>query len=119
MIARALPALLLLAALAGCGGLPVPKTGPHEGEDPVAVPSEPPPGKVELVPERPRAMKNPVWVDGEWVWKGHRWAWQDGKWEDARPDMYYAPPTTVRLGDGTLVHFGGLWKPVPPDPKKK
>jgi hypothetical protein len=124
MIARAAPRLLAIAALAlvlgACvGALPVPKTGPHVGEDPVAVPDEEPPGKVEVVPSPPAKLKHPVWVEGEWLWKGHRWAWKDGGWQDAPAGMYYAPPKTVRVADGTLVHFAGLWKPVEPTPPKK
>jgi hypothetical protein len=120
MSARRTPVILLLAALAlaGCsGGVPVPRTGPHAGEDPVPVPAEPPPGKVELITPPPTNLKKPVWVDGEWIWKGHRWAWQDGKWQETPPGMYFALPKTVRLGDGTLVHFAGLWKPDPPSAK--
>jgi hypothetical protein len=105
------PVILLLAALMGCSSaLPTPKTGPHHGDDPLPVPSQPPPGKVELISAPPATLKSPVWVDGEWLWKGHRWAWQDGRWEEAHPGMYFAPTKTVRLGDGTLVHFAGTWK---------
>lgn len=115
MIPRALLLSLLVAASAACSrGLPAPTTGPHVGEDPVPVPDEPPPGKVEIVPDQPAGMKHPVWIDGEWTWRGHRWVWKAGGWQDAPTGMYYAPPRTVRLGDGTLVHFGGLWKPNPP-----
>jgi hypothetical protein len=116
MITRAPILILILAALAGCssGLVPVPKTGPHVGEDPVEVPDEPPPGKVEIIPDPPHKLKHPVWIDGAWVWRGHRWAWQNGKWEEMQAGMYYAPPKTVRRGDGVLVHFGGEWKPVAP-----
>jgi len=26
------------------------------------------------------------------------------------PGGYYAPPVTVRLGDGALAHYAGSWK---------
>ena len=54
-----------LLAFLGCGyRLPTPKTGPHEDEEPIAVPYPPPPGRVEIVPKPPAGQKNAVWVDG-------------------------------------------------------
>jgi hypothetical protein len=104
-------ALLLLGfALAACtGALPVPKTGPHIGDDPIVVPTEPPPGKVQVVPPPPAEMKKPVWIDGEYEWNGRRWVWKAGRWEEPQGD-YWATAITVRMPDGTLAHFKGQWK---------
>lgn len=76
----------------------------------VTVPYPPPPGKVEIILDRPRNLKHPVWVDGQWLWMGRRWTWKDGGWEENREGEYYAPPKTARIWDGTLVHYPGLWK---------
>jgi hypothetical protein len=101
----------LALVLPACGSsVPVPKTGPHTNEEPVLVPYPPPPARVEVIPSPPKDLKNPVWVDGEWQWKGRRWVWQAGQWELPYPDGYYAPPATVRLADGTLVYYSGDWK---------
>lgn len=104
---------LLAFALAACtGALPVPKSGPHIGDDPIVVPTLPPPGKVEVVQQPPSTMKHPLWIDGEWEWTGRRWQWKAGRWEEPEGD-YWAPPITVRMSDGTLAHFGGRWKKGP------
>ena len=109
----ALPPLLLGAllasALGGCSSeLPLPRTGPHLPEDiAVVVPYPPPPARPEVIP--PKTADNLVWVDGEWQWRSRRWVWLPGRWEPAYPDAYYAPATTVRRADGTLVWFTGVW----------
>ena len=80
----------------------------------------PPPGKVEVVPSRPKGMKHPVWIDGEWEWSGRRWTWKEHGWQEAPPGESYAPPTTRRLPDGRLVHYPGTWsdeQPPPPEPR--
>ncbi|MFT3773969.1 MAG: hypothetical protein QM820_52035 [Minicystis sp.] len=103
---------LALAAitLAACSGsLPLPKTGPHLGDDPMSVPSQPPPGKVEIIGAPPANLKNAVWLDGEWIWTGRRWQWKEGRWEEPQGD-YWAPSITVRMADGSLAHFKGVWK---------
>ena len=112
-----IPALLVLStaavALFGCAVvsvIPVPQTGPHVGEEPMLVPYPAPPVRVELVGKPPGAMKDAVWIDGEWLWKSRRWVWQGGRWDLPLPGGYYAPPVTVRLGDGALAHYEGGWK---------
>lgn len=113
MITRITNALCLSAlsiALTGCmGSLPTPPKGTQLGAEPIRVPAMPPPGKVEVVPKPPEAMKNPVWIDGEWEWTGRRWQWKAPRWEDLQPGMAYAQPMTVRLSDGSLVHYKGRW----------
>jgi len=108
-------ALAVAPLLAGCGSaIASPKLGPHYQEEPLAVPYPPPPARVETIPRHPREMKNPVWLDGEWQWKGRRWVWQEGHWELPLAGGYYAPATTLRIADGTLYYYQGEWKrPLP------
>lgn len=104
-------ALALGATLSGCGSeLPAPVLGPHTGEQAITVPFPPPPGKVEIVPPRPRIPKNAVWIDGEWQWKSQHWVWSPGRWQLPPAGGYWAPPKTERQSDGTLTHFAGVWK---------
>src|SRR5262245_56475058 len=108
---RAVLAIMGALALTACNQLiPTPKLGPHETEEPVTVPYPPPPAKVEVIPSPPPELKNPVWIDGEWLWRGRRWVWQAGQWELPLAGGYYASPTTVRLADGTLLYYPGAWK---------
>ncbi len=108
--ARGAPLGLLFALLVGCGSsLPLPPTGPHLPDEPaVVVPYPPPPARVEIIAP-PQGPNQVVWVDGEWQWKSRRWAWLPGRWEPARQGGYYAPATTVRRADGSLVWFAGVW----------
>lgn len=106
----------LVAGLTACAptALPTPLLGSHEGDELIVVPFPPPPARVEIIPPRP-VDKRAVWLDGEWRFEAHRWRWQAGRWEVPQPNAVYAPATTVRLGDGTLVWFAGTWhiaKPV-------
>jgi hypothetical protein len=103
---------MVLSLVACSSSLPAPRTGPHTDEKPATVPYPPPPGEVEVIPPRPPAFKHPVWVDGEQQWNGRRWAWKDGGWRDQASDEYFAPPTTERASDGTLVHYPGIWKKI-------
>ena len=109
--------VMLAAALSlGCSAasmIPVPRTGPHQGEEPALVPYPPPAARVEVVGKAPTAMKDPLWIDGEWLWKARRWVWQGGHWDLPLPGGYYAPPVTVRLSDGALAHYAGTWKDGP------
>ncbi|AUX27328.1 hypothetical protein SOCEGT47_079150 [Sorangium cellulosum] len=106
----ALGGSLALALLGGCGSsLPLPPTGPHLPSDPaIVVPYPPPPARVEIVevPEEPGGL---VWIDGEWQWRSRRWAWLPGRWEPVPLGAYFAPATTVRRADGSLVWFAGAW----------
>jgi len=113
---RAALAIVGVLALTACDqSIPTPRLGPHSNEEPVTVPYPPPPAKVEVIPSPPQELKNPVWIDGEWQWKGRRWVWQAGQWELPAAGGYYAPPTTLRLADGTLLYYPGTWK----EPAKK
>lgn len=106
-------AITAAAAAAGCGeSLPVPVTTSHENETSIPVPYPPPPARAEVIPEVPLAMKEPVWVDGDWQWMGRRWVWHAGKWMVPEPGTAYAPPKTVRLSDGTVGWYPGKWVPL-------
>ena len=107
-LALLLPALVALAACSD--GLPEPHYVEHSGPASQIVPTMPPPGKVEVVPSRPKDMKHPVWIDGEWEWSGRRWTWKEHGWQESPKDQSYAPPTTRRLPDGRLAHYPGAWK---------
>jgi hypothetical protein len=105
-------AAALSLALPACehSSLPIPKTAPHTGDEPVVVPYPPPPAHVEIVPPQPTS-KGMVWVDGEWQWRAGKWVWKGGDWETPAPGACYAPPDTVRLTEGVLKHFAGAWHP--------
>jgi hypothetical protein len=99
----------------------VPRYVEHAGPPPQYVPTMPPPGKVEVVPPRPKDLKHPVWVDGEWEWSGRRWTWKEHGWQEQPQGESYALPTTRRLADGRLGHYPGAWtsdtaKPDAPKP---
>jgi hypothetical protein len=64
---------------------------------------------VEILVPPPEDLDNPVWVDGEWQWRGRRWVWLAGRWEVPFQGAYYARATTVRRADGALVWFAGVW----------
>jgi hypothetical protein len=105
------PLLAALLALAACGdGLPEPRFIEHTGPATDIVPTMPPPGKVEVIPPRPKDLKHPVWIDGEWEWSGRRWTWKEHGWQEQPSGESYAPPTTRRLPDGRLAHYRGAWK---------
>lgn len=111
------------AHLAGCSGprLPEPVREPpcssapcrsaHEGETPIQVPFPPPPAKVDVIGVPPSEMADPVWVDGQWEWRGRAWVWEPGKWRSRPTSQYYAAPAIVRRADGQLVWFAGSFRP--------
>lgn len=103
-------AVVVLLGCAPASLIPVPKTGPHLGEEPALVPYPAPPARVEVVGKVPATMTDAVWIDGEWLWKARRWVWQGGHWDLPLPGGYFAPAVTVRLGDGALAHYAGAWK---------
>lgn len=105
--------LLVLVAIAGAACLPPlagPPLGPQEQADPVLVPYPPPPARVDVVPDPPPELKTPVWVDGQWFWRGRRWVWESGEWVDLLPGQVYAKPIVVRRSDGQLVWFAGTFR---------
>jgi hypothetical protein len=105
--------VLFLMGLAGCSsGAPVPPTGPHTKDRPVFVPFPPPAARPEIIPPVNVPGEGAVWVDGEWEWRGSRWVWQEGRWEVPYNGAYYATPTVVRLPDGRLAWYRGMWHPA-------
>lgn len=100
---------LLLLACTPTSSLPLPKTGPHVGEEAVIVPYPPPPAKVQVIPDRPEKPKDLVWIDGQWLWRSQRWIWQEGKWEEPHKNGYYAIPMTIMVSDGSIRYFAGSW----------
>lgn len=108
-------ALAALLSVAGCGGgLATPPLGAHEaGEPSLVVPYPPPPARVEIVRPPPADDVERVWVDGQWRWEANRWVWHSGDYQLPQPGAVYAPPETVRLADGTLIHRPGRWRIAP------
>ena len=98
-----------LSLLVGCiPALPEPTIVAHSGQSPpVVVPFYPPPARVDVVPDAPRGLVAPVWIDGEWEWQGRRWIWQPGSWSEGAGGLEYAPPVVLRRSDGKLVWFRG------------
>jgi len=104
---------LLFAALVCCAcapALPVPPYEPQEGASPVVVPFIPPPARVDVIGDPPPGLAHPVWVDGQWTWRGRRWAWEPGEWVELEPKKVYAKPIVVRRSDGQLVWFVGTFR---------
>lgn len=103
----------ILVAIATTACLPPlsgPPLGPQEQADPLVVPYPPPPARVDVVQDPPAEQKNPVWVDGQWLWRGRRWVWEAGEWVDLAPGQLYAKPIVVRRSDGQLVWFEGTFR---------
>jgi hypothetical protein len=107
-VRRLAAALTIPWALVACGhALPTPPTGPHVNEEPVEVPYPPPAARVDVIPLSPLDMKHPVWIDGQWLWRGRRWVWEAGQWADLGPGQFYARPTVQYVADGRLMWFPG------------
>jgi hypothetical protein len=103
--------LILGGALApfGCGeSLPRPPSGPQPPDVFAEVPYPPPPGRVEMVPDRPN--KTAVWIDGQWTWLGRRWFWEPGGWVEADPRTYFARWALERRSDGRLYFAPSRWR---------
>lgn len=108
----------------GCGShqlAPVSQALPPEPR--VVVPAEPPPGRVELIPSRPRS--DAVWIDGTWNWVDHRWVWTRGSWAIAPPGAVYSPWVVMRGPDAKLYFSPAAWRDAqgnvvsPPPPLAK
>lgn len=109
-------ALSALGASACNPALPQPPLVTPEGP-PIVVPFPPPPARADVVLDAPADMKHPVWIDGQWLWRGKRWIWQPGEWVDLEPDQVYALPYVVRRADGVLVWFQGTLRPPSSRPR--
>lgn len=109
------PALVLVLGLAlvGCGSgpsVPLPARGPHVGGEPVQVPWPPPAARPDVIGTPPPEAVDPVWVDGQWVWRGRQWVWLPGQWWERPAEQVWAAPAIVRLHDGRLMWFEGRWR---------
>lgn len=69
---------------------------------------EPPPGRVEFQPPRPR--DNAIWVDGVWNWIDRRWVWTKGSWVIAPPGAKYSTWVVVRAADAKLYFSPAAWR---------
>jgi hypothetical protein len=111
-----LSSLLLTLALGAsslgstaCGGsLPRPPAPPPTLKIAHVEVTEPPPApRVEVIPARPSARA--VWVDGAWTRRGQHWRWVNGGWFEVPAGAFYAPWSTRRRGDGTLLFANPEW----------
>jgi hypothetical protein len=106
--------------LLGCGGsLPHPTYAARPASALAPVDSEPPPGRVELVPAMPASAD--AWIPGEWIQRHGRWYWLLGRWVKTPPGGKYAPWVVVRASDGSPMLAPSAWmgadgKPIPPPP---
>jgi hypothetical protein len=114
------PALCSLALL-GCGAdsLPHPTYGAQPPSALAPIDSEPPPGRVELVPAMPANAD--AWIPGEWILRHGRWYWLLGRWVKAPPGATYRPWMAVRARDGSTLLAPSSWtgpdgKPIPAPP---
>lgn len=107
VLPRALTALLVSACTPA---LPVPEAGDQAGEVPLTVPYPPPAARVEVLSDPPPEMTAPVWVDGQWLFRGARWIWEPGRWVASDAARLYARSKVVRRSDGTLVWFEGKFR---------
>jgi hypothetical protein len=99
-------AVLLLAACGSSLPEPTPASHPRTAYELVQFP--PPPARVELIPDRPRA--GAVWIDGEWIWGGRRWGWQPGRWVMPIPGVGFARWCAARQADGSLFVAKGAFR---------
>jgi hypothetical protein len=116
-VARAVVVAVGLASapvFVACGPwVPSPRYGTHEGDEPIVVPEAPPPPQVQILPPRPRDLREAVWIDGQWLFRGRRWEWEPGRWEEPPPGATYAPPAVVYLPDKRIAWFAGRWRVAP------
>jgi len=100
----------LIAGLGlGCSsGLRHPPYDPQPESALIEVTLPPPPGRVEVIPAAP--IRDAVWIDGEWGWRGHKWGWQPGYWAVTPRDAKFSPWVFVRGADGRLWTAPGVWR---------
>lgn len=109
LLARALPARLVLTLLAACtSSLPRPPSGPVSSGGMIEVPYPPPPARVETIP--PKNAAREVWVNGQWEWNGKGWSWHAGGWTTPPPNAYFTAWSTKRRADGQLLFGRAEWR---------
>lgn len=95
----------------GAPSVPHPVHVQVRAEDYVAVPFEPQPPPVELLPETPAASGNVVWADGGWEWGGDRYRWVPGAWVVPPAGVVRARWVIVRRAvDGQLFFAPSTWR---------
>ncbi|MDB4945138.1 MAG: hypothetical protein JWP97_4672 [Labilithrix sp.] len=100
-----------VAGLAACGSGKLPAPLPYAKQPTSALivaEFPPPPGRVEMIPARPKDTA--VWLDGEWTWEGGRWMWKQGRWVEPPPGAVYSPWTGTRNPLGTYYVAPGTWR---------
>ena len=109
-----------IAAAACASRVPHPPYAAQPQDALVEVVAPPPPGRVEVVPDKPKA--GAVWIDGEWTWRRRRWAWTAGRWVIAPKDAAFCPWVFERGVDGRYWYAPGAWRGAkgavvsPPEP---
>lgn len=95
-------------AMVSCGGsVPHPPYSSQATSALVAIETAPPPGRIEVVPNKPRGAD--AWVDGEWVLQHGRWSWLLGRWVTVPAGATYSPWVVVRASDATAYYAPGTW----------
>lgn len=105
----------VLVAVSCGGGLRTVPLGPHSSRATtyVVVQSEPPPAKVENIPEI--FDKECLWLDGRWEWAGNTWEWRPGEWirlAGKLEECHYAIPEALWVpasGKALLFYLPGRW----------
>ncbi len=106
---------LLAPSLWGCSPTPPhPPYAPQATNALTSVDYGPPPGRVELIPDRPGGAD--AWVDGEWVRRHGRWYWLVGRWVKTPTNATYSPWVVVRASDGTPFYAPSVWKDAKGNP---
>ena len=95
--------------LAACsGGVAHPPYAPQPQSALVEVLAPPPPGRVEVIPPRPKGAS--AWVDGEWTWRRRRWSWTAGRWVARPAGALFSPWVFERGPDGRFWYAPGVWR---------
>jgi hypothetical protein len=126
--ARLRRALALAGGLAatslGCTpALPTLARGEPDLSRYVIVPYPPPPARVEIVHEPPRALASPCWIDGSWIRGSRDWEWTNGRWVACDAGSEYVPSALVRAPSGELRFVPAEIRSIrpavrPPKPEK-
>lgn len=106
----ALGAPSFVVVVVSCGGrLPTPDKGPPPPTSAyVEVPYAPPPGNIELVPERPQP--GAVYVDGQWSgFARDLWSWDLGGWVVPPSGAKFTRWAVQRAADGRLYFAAPTW----------
>ncbi len=100
---------IALAVALGASGCVVHEERPGVVE--VVAPKPPPPPRVEVIPEPPRAREYVEWEPGHWHWDGREYRWIEGHYIERphRQAVYVAGHWDERP-NGTWVWVGPRWR---------